>query len=74
MRTTVELPDELLAQAKARAAMEGISLREFFMAAVTHELAPPAAKVRRPPPVVGTADGPPIPDLTGEQTDEALFG
>ena len=44
------------------------------MAAVTHELAPPAAKVRRPPPVVGTADGPPIPDLTGEQTDEALFG
>jgi hypothetical protein len=73
MRTTVELPDELLAEAKSRAALEGLSLREFFIAAVKQKLAPPPRKLRRPPPVIGK-DGPPIPDLTREQTDEAMFG
>ncbi len=74
MRTTVELPDDLLTQAKIRAASEGISLREFFIAAVQQKLCPPAAKVRRQPPMVGGTDGPPIPDLTRDQTDEAMFG
>ena len=74
MRTTVELPEELLAQVKSRAALEGISLREFFISAVRQKLAPVAKKGRRPVPVIGTADGPPIPDLTTEQTDEALLG
>ena len=73
MRTTVELPDELLAQAKSRAALEGLSLREFFIAAVRQKLAPAARKLRRPPPVIGR-DGPRIPDLTREQIDEAMFG
>lgn len=30
MKTTVEIPDELFRQAKAKAAMEGISLRELM--------------------------------------------
>jgi len=73
MRTTIELPDELLSAAKTRAAQEGVSLREFFIAAVRQSLTP-ARKVRRDPPRVGSQDGPPIPDLTREQVDEALFG
>ncbi len=54
--------------------MEGISLREFFIAAVRQRLELPVEKVRRAPPVIGDKSGPPIPDLTREQTDEAMFG
>ena len=74
MRTTIELPDELLKLAKSRAALSGISLREFFIEAVEQKLAPPKRKVRRDPPIIGSADGPKIPDLTPEQLDEAYFG
>ena len=74
MRTTVELPDELLAQAKSSAALEGISLRDFFISAVRQKLARPARKGRMQLPVIGGTDGPPIPDLTSEQVDESLFG
>jgi hypothetical protein len=75
MRTTVELPDELLTRAKIRAVSSGISLRQFFVEAVEQKLTTPARKkVRRDPPVIGSADGLPIPDLTREQIDEAMFG
>ena len=71
MRTTVELPDELLAQAKSKAALSHITLREFFIEAVKQKLEPPA-KTRRPLPVIeGT---PRIGILTPEQLDEAMFG
>jgi hypothetical protein len=73
MRTTVELPDELLEAARRHAAQHGISLKEFFVAAIRQSMAP-ARKVRREPPQVGSKNGPPIPDLTREQADEALFG
>jgi len=74
MRTTIELPDALLEQARKRAAGEGISLREFFTKAVEEKLTPPARKVRRPPPSIGSQDAPPLHVLTAEQIDEALFG
>lgn len=73
MRTTIELPDELLARAKSRAALERKSLKEFFIAAVEEKLTPPVKKVRRPLPVISTG-GPPIHDLTSEQIEEILFG
>jgi hypothetical protein len=73
MRTTVEMPDELLEQAKSRAAQAGISLRQFFIEAVEQKLAP-AKKLRKNPPVIGSADGPRIGVLTPEQVDEAMFG
>lgn len=38
MRTTVDIPDQLLRRAKAAAALEGKSLKVFFMDAVTNEL------------------------------------
>jgi hypothetical protein len=74
MRTTIEFPDELLSQAKIQAALEGLSLREFFIAAVRQKLSPPVRKVRRALPLIGDENGPPIPDLTREQTDDAMFG
>ena len=74
MRTTIELPDQLLMQAKSRAALDGKSLREFFLEAVERHLAGGQSKVRRPPPMVGSVDGPKIGILTGEEIDEAMFG
>jgi hypothetical protein len=74
MRTTIELPDQLLMEAKSRAALSGISLREFFIAAIEQKLAPEKKKVRRAPPVIGNAKARPIGVLTPEQIDEAMFG
>lgn len=74
MRTTIELPDELLRQAKSTAALEGISLREFFVLAVQNRLAPEKKKVRREPPMIGDSDEPVMKSLTREQIDEAMFG
>ena len=74
MRTTVELPDDLLKRAKSRAAADGISLREFFIGAVERQLAPAKVKTRRPPPTIGDPNGPRIGLLTREQIDEAMFG
>jgi hypothetical protein len=75
MRTTIELPDHLLMQAKSRAALSGISLREFFISAVERQLAPKAGGVRRAPPAVGDRKhGPKIGILMSEQIDEAMFG
>jgi hypothetical protein len=75
MRTTVELPDELLTRAKIQAVSSGISLRQFFVEAVEQKLTTPARKkVRRDPPVIGSPDGPPIRAVTREEIDEALFG
>jgi hypothetical protein len=73
MRTTIELPDELLRKAKILAAVEGISLKKFFIDAVERKVSPPAKpKHRREPPVIDTG-GPPIPDLTSEQIEEAML-
>jgi len=38
MRTTVDLPDQLLREAKAAAALEGRTLREFLVEAVQQRL------------------------------------
>lgn len=46
MRTTVELPPELMRAAKARAAEQGMSLKEFFARAVSEELGRPTLHVR----------------------------
>jgi hypothetical protein len=74
MRTTIELPDELLSQAKVRASSAGIPLRQLFIEAVQQRLAPPVKKVRRPPPEIGSPDAPRIGILTADQIDESLFG
>ncbi len=74
MRTTVELPDDLLLQAKSTAALGGISLRQFFIEAVHLKLAPEKRKVRKAPPSIGDARAPRMKPLTRKQIDEAMFG
>ena len=74
MRTTIELPDELLAQAKVSAALSGISLRQFFTEAVQSRLVPEKRKVRKAPPAIGDAHAPRMTALTREQVDEAMLG
>ncbi len=74
MRTTIELPDVLLMQAKSRAALRGISLKDFFIEAIGKAVAPEKAKVRRPPPTVPGPRNPRVGLLTREQIDEAMFG
>ena len=73
MRTTIELPDELLTQAKSRAALSGVSLKDFFISAIEQKLAA-GTKLRTNPPVVGSPNARPIGVLTAEQVDEAMFG
>ena len=74
MRTTIELPDELLAQAKSSAALSGISLRQFFIEAVRYRLTPEKRKVRKAPPAIGNARARGMKTLTRRQIDEAMFG
>jgi hypothetical protein len=75
MRTTIELPDDLLRQAKAQCALAGISLREFFVLAIEQRLGAKPAKVRRPPPAIGDeVNGPKLRSLTAEEIDDAMFG
>jgi hypothetical protein len=73
MRTTIELPDELLAQARVNAASRGISLRQFFIEAVRYTLMPEKHKIRKAPPAIGNTRAPRIKALTREQIDEAMF-
>ena len=45
MRTTVDVPDPIFRKIKATAALRGVSLKEFLLSAVEHEMAMrPAAR------------------------------
>ena len=50
MKTTVELPDDLFRAAKATAAREGRSLRDFFTEALQDKLRLVNAQAPAPPP------------------------
>lgn len=39
MRTTVDVPDPVFRKMKATAALRGVSLKEFLLSAVEHEMA-----------------------------------
>lgn len=82
VRTTIDLPDVLLRQAKARAALEGITLKELLTAFVEQGLrqetgtavaqgvtAPPA---RSPLPVYRRDVAPPMPALTNAELYQLL--
>ena len=74
MRTTIELPDQLLTRAKSQAALKGISLKTFFIEAIEGKLTATPQRTRRYPPVIGGLEGPPIRRATREEVDEAMFG
>ncbi len=43
MKTTLEIPDEIFRQVKARAALRGVSLRQFVTEALEEKVAAPHA-------------------------------
>jgi len=53
MRTTIELPAELLLEAKRKASSCNMSLKEFFILAVREKIAHRPAKARLEIPVIG---------------------
>jgi Arc/MetJ family transcription regulator len=71
MRTTIDLPDDLFRQAKAKAALSGMKLKDLITRFVEQGLRqgtqPPAApskRVRSELPVARAATGRILPDLT----------
>jgi hypothetical protein len=74
MRTTIELPDDLLTRAEFRASASGISLKQFFIEAIERCLQPASSKVRRTPPAIGSRNARSIGILTAKQMDKTMFG
>jgi hypothetical protein len=78
MRTTIELPDELFRQAKARAALSGTSLKALITHWVRRGLetaddpAPPARTARRTLPVIVPPRGRRMPVLTNAEIEALL--
>ena len=48
MKTTLEIPDDVFRQAKARAAERGVPLRQFISEAVVEKLAGVASATEKP--------------------------
>ena len=73
MKTTIEIPENLFRQAKARAAMDGLSLRDLFLRGLQLALqSSPAVPARQRAnfPLIHAA--PNAPPLTDEQVYAAL--
>lgn len=79
MRTTIDLPDDLLRQAKAKAALSGVKLKDLIACYVEEGLnrgTPVASgeardtRRRGPPPVIIPARGIPIQALTADELRE----
>ena len=68
MRTTLDLPDPLMREIKARAALEGVKLKDYFAAmarlALQRPLATGAAPKRSPAPVFHRVNANPIPAMS----------
>ena len=79
MRTTLDLPDPLMRELKARAAMEGVKLKDYFATMVRDALQKPPAlaseQVRSQVPVFarkGVKKLPPRPSLSNRQISALL--
>ena len=72
MRTTIDLPDDTYRQLKAKAALEGCSVKEIVLRMVNRELVSGKKTRRGDLPVIGKDTGRKV-NLTGEEIDEAMF-
>ena len=54
MRTTLDLPDDLMRHLKSRAALEGRSLRDLVLALVERGMQEPAPRASAAPPTLTT--------------------
>jgi hypothetical protein len=68
MRTTIELPDGLFRQVKTLAVQKGLTLKDFFTAAVERAVIEAPIEARRMvhPPIMGVA-AKPIPARSNEE-------
>ncbi len=77
MRTTVDLPEQLLRRVKAAAALKGVPLRAYMATLLERGLSEPEAPARkgqhRPVPVVLPKTGHPIPAMTNAELDELFL-
>ena len=63
MKTTIEIPDELFRAAKAKAAMDGVKLKDFVAEGLRLRLAAgaqPAVAAEKPGPLVTSQDALPL--------------
>lgn len=78
MRTTIDIPDDLLRRAKAFAALRGMKLKDLVASLLENGLANPAQSAapatghRQPIPVTIAAKGRKIPVLTNAEIFEIL--
>lgn len=77
MRTTIDLPDDLLRRAKATAALRGQKLKELVAALIERgldsaEVAPDARGHRAPLPHFRCLDGARVSNLTNDTIEGAL--
>jgi hypothetical protein len=74
MRTTVDLPDDLIRAAKIRAAERGESLKELFTRLLSREVRIPASQLdggNVSLPLIGSAEGPRV-AVTNADIEAAL--
>ena len=76
MRTTLDLPDPLMRELKARAALEGVKLKDYFadivQAALQRPVATGNARQRSPVPVFRRAKSKPMPAMSNAELYAAL--
>jgi hypothetical protein len=76
MRTTLDLPDPLMREVKARAALEGVKLKDYFakivQAALQRPVGLPAATQRSPAPVFHRSDAKPIASMNNAQLNALM--
>ncbi len=74
MRTTIDIPDELHRELKAKAALEGRTVRELVIGLIEADVRRDVVKGKRVnlPVIKSKRKG--VFNLTREQIDEAMFG
>jgi hypothetical protein len=76
MRTTLDLPDPLMREVKARAALEGVKLKDYFakivQAALQRPVGVPATTGRSPVPVFHRANAKPIASMSNAQLNALM--
>lgn len=77
MRTTLDLPDTLMRELKARAALEGLKLKDYFtiivQAALERPIAAGAAPQRSPVPVFRRPKAKPMPVMSNAGLYATLY-
>jgi len=73
VRTTVDIPDEVYRRLKAKAALEGSTVKETLLSMLAREIGSPPARGRCRFPLIKGKESRRL-SLTNRQIDEILFG